>query len=315
MSSLSLSRLPRPYQFAILAVLLVAVLWVAVLHSLISSSSSTSEATAPVTHPTLVLHRPAPVKAAPVTPSHPAVAAPTHHAVTKATHHASAVPTRHHPVAAPTTRHSTSAPVVHHAAAAVPVTHPKTPTAVVHHTSPVTVVHHTAPAVTHNAAAPSHPASATATKPATVTPTPTAVTPSTSHAAGVSGEIESQLSAGKMVLVLFWEPKSKVDQYVQQQVASAAGVLHTRVDVHYALPTQVGELGTWTHKILIAETPTILMITPSGQVSAVAGFTDAPSIEQTVDQALGLPLTAPVAKTVKRATPKTLKRATRHAHH
>jgi hypothetical protein len=311
MSSLSLSRLPRPYQFAVLAVLLVAVLWVAVLHSLISSSSSTPEATTPVTHPTLVLHHPAPVKPAPVTASHPAVPAPTHHAVTKVTRHASGVPTTHHAVGKPT---------VHHSAPAAPVVHHTTPTAVAHHTPPAAVVHHTAPAAVHKTVAPSHPASSTATKPATVAPTTPApktpaVTPSTSHAAGVSGEIETQLSAGKMVLVLFWEPKSKVDQYVQQQVASAAGALHSRVDVHYVLPAQVGELGTWTQKVLIAETPTILMITPSGQVSAVAGFTDAPSIEQSVDRLLGLPLTAPVAKTPKHAAPKTLKRATPRAHH
>jgi hypothetical protein len=190
---------------------------------------------------------------------------------------------------------------------------------VVHHTAPA-VTHKAAPTITHKAVAPSHPGSVTTSKPVTAAPTtpaPTtpAVTPSTSHPAGVSGEIESQLTAGKMVLVLFWEPKSKVDQYVQQQLAAAAGALRKSVDVHYVLPAQVGELGTWTQKVLIAETPTILMITPTRQVSAVAGFTDAPSIEQTVDRLLGLPTTASATKTPKRATPKPLKRATRPAHH
>jgi hypothetical protein len=72
-----------------------------------------------------------------------------------------------------------------------------------------------------------------------------------------------------------------------------------RVAVHYVLPAQVGELGTWTAKVLITETPTILMIQPNKALSAVAGFTDERSIEQTLDGLLGFRST-PVIKAPQR---------------
>jgi hypothetical protein len=103
----------------------------------------------------------------------------------------------------------------------------------------------------------------------------------------VTGEIDSQIAAGKLVVVMFWQPKSAVDQYVHAQLGSALGAFGSAVAVHYALPSQVNELGTWTGKVLVTETPTILIITPSNQVTALAGFTDSAYIAQNIDQRLG----------------------------
>src|SRR5271155_4167557 len=101
MSSLSLSRIPRPYQFALLAVLIVAVLWFAVLHKMVSSSSS--ESTTSSAPPPTSVHSPHRA-IAPAVIHHPGVtvkagahgaagASATHHAVVT-THHVAVVTTK-----------------------------------------------------------------------------------------------------------------------------------------------------------------------------------------------------------------------------
>ena len=230
MSSLSLSRIPRPYQFALLAVLLVAALWFLVVQKMVSSSSS--ESTTPATHaPTIV-----------------------HHGVTGLIHHgptgAVAITHRH------TTVVKTAAPSVHHGVSGAAG-------------SQGALAAHPA-ASTHAATA-----AGTAAKPASSGPAKSSVVK----------EIESESAENKIALVLFWNPAASVDRFVHGELKFAGQISSGTVAVHYAPASQVAEYGKYTQKVLINETPTILMVTPGGQATTLAGFNDFRSIEQAISEA------------------------------
>ncbi|MHB8491930.1 MAG: hypothetical protein ACYDA6_06940, partial [Solirubrobacteraceae bacterium] len=55
--------------------------------------------------------------------------------------------------------------------------------------------------------------------------------------------------------------------------------------VHSGTAAQVGEYGEFTKKVLITETPTILLVTPAKRVTALAGYTETASIKQAVAEA------------------------------
>lgn len=231
MSSLSLSRIPRPYQFALLAVLIVAVLWFAVLHKMVSSSSS--ESTSSSAPPPTSVHSP-----------HRAIAPPLTH------HPGVTVKAGAHGVVGASPAHRAAA-TTHHAASAT--------------TKPQTATHAAAAAGTASKAA---------------TPAPGASTKPT-----VVKEIESELKENKIVLALFWNPKASLDQFVQRQLKVVAQVSSGVVATHYAQASQVAEFGVYTQKVLINETPTILMIQPGGHTSTLVGYNDVKSITQAIAEA------------------------------
>jgi hypothetical protein len=227
MSSLSLSRIPRPYQFALLAVLLVAALWFLVVQKMVSSSSS--ETTSPALH------------------------APTN------VHRAPGATTAHHP-------------------AALTPAHPAGKTA-----KPASATaSHSAAATSKHAAAASHPV--VRTTHVVVTPKRTTPPSGAGKQTTVVKEIESELGENKVVLALFWNPAAHLDQYVRGQLKLAGQISSGTVSVHYAQASQVAEFGKYTQKVLINETPTILLITPGGQVTTLAGFNEVKSIEQAISE-------------------------------
>ena len=237
MSSLSLSRIPRPYQFALLAVLIVAVLWFAVLHKMVSSNSS--ESTTSNAPPPTSVHSP-------------------HRAIAPAATHRPGVAAK------------PSAPGAASAAAA------RDAAATTHHAVSAT----TKPQTTTHAAT----AAGTASKPATPAP-------GASKKPTVVKEIESELKENKIVLALFWNPQASLDQFVRRQLKVVGQASGGVVAAHYALASQVAEFGSYTQKVLINETPTILMIEPRGKTSTLVGYNDVKSITQAIAEA-GYPFAA-----------------------
>jgi hypothetical protein len=94
--------------------------------------------------------------------------------------------------------------------------------------------------------------------------------------------VEGELKQGKVVAVLFWNPKGSVDTAVRRELKAAARKLHGKLAVHVALSSQVGSFGSFTHAVQVYSTPTILMINTAGKTAGLTGLTDAFSIEQAV---------------------------------
>ncbi len=102
-----------------------------------------------------------------------------------------------------------------------------------------------------------------------------------------AGSVESQLHAGKIVLLLFWNPHSTDDQAVHSQVQAVRGSLKGKVALDFAKAREVGSFGTVTRDISVLQTPTLLIINRKGLTTTITGLTDAFSIEQAVREAGG----------------------------
>lgn len=112
-----------------------------------------------------------------------------------------------------------------------------------------------------------------------------------SKAAGSTGrapeqiEVEHQLAHGKTVLLLFWDPKSSVDNVVRSQVLGLGKASKGRLAVHTALADQVGLFGTVTEVAHVYQTPTILIVGRHGLVTTLTGLVDEFSLRQAVREA------------------------------
>jgi hypothetical protein len=96
--------------------------------------------------------------------------------------------------------------------------------------------------------------------------------------------IEGELRQGKVVAILFWNPKGSVDRVVHRELLAAGQALAGELAVHAASSKQVGSFGSFTRTVQVYGTPTILMVNTKGQTSSVTGLTDVFSIEQTVSE-------------------------------
>ena len=147
-----------------------------------------------------------------------------------------------------------------------------------------------APAST--AAAGGAPAPTTASKPVVVhlskgsSPgTPTA-TPAATHPAAVSPSVQvaSDLKLGKVVVILFWDPRAANDQAVMRQLGDVSRQ-GGKVVVMTAQPSQVASFGTVTTGVQVTETPTVLVINHQGQANVLTDLVDADTINQAVSDA------------------------------
>lgn len=97
--------------------------------------------------------------------------------------------------------------------------------------------------------------------------------------------VESELKQGKVVLVLFWNPKGADDKAVRKEVQAVGKKLGGKIAVHNAFADQVSSFGSITKAIQVYQTPTILFLNAKGLTTTMTGFTDAFAIEQTIDEA------------------------------
>jgi hypothetical protein len=120
--------------------------------------------------------------------------------------------------------------------------------------------------------------------------------------------VENELKQGKIVAILFWNQKASVDVEVQrelqlllavhrriqpfaknktvQRLLKAFGLeLQKKIAVHEARANQVTSFGSITQAVQVYQTPTLLIVNKRGQTTTLTGLTDVYSIEQAIDEA------------------------------
>jgi hypothetical protein len=135
-----------------------------------------------------------------------------------------------------------------------------------------------------------HPSAGGSKAAARVTPskpsTTAASTPKThSSSPNMQASVEAELKQGKVVTILFWNPKAAVDRAVQHELQAVGHALGAKISVHDAHADQVGSFGSITRTIQVDETPTILIVGKGGQTTTLTGLTDVFSIEQAIGEA------------------------------
>jgi hypothetical protein len=94
--------------------------------------------------------------------------------------------------------------------------------------------------------------------------------------------VEGELKQGKIVAVLFWNQKASVDVSVQKELQAAGRSLRGKIAIHDAPASQVGSFGTITRAIQVYQTPTILLVSKTGQTTTVTGLTDKFALKQAI---------------------------------
>lgn len=126
-------------------------------------------------------------------------------------------------------------------------------------------------------------APATATKPRTparTAPQPSSATPSLT----LQHSVEAELARGKVVLILFWNPKGADDVAVKQAVNQLQADRGLDVAVQIASSAQVAQFGSITRGVQVYGTPTLLVVGKSGKVQTLTGLQDAYTIEQAIQE-------------------------------
>jgi hypothetical protein len=96
--------------------------------------------------------------------------------------------------------------------------------------------------------------------------------------------LQSQLSHGKVVLLLFWNPKAS-DDVATFVEALRVSVHDKNVVLHVALASQVSLYGSVTRNVGIFQTPTLLVIGKNGLTVTLTGLSDRFTIEQAISEA------------------------------
>jgi hypothetical protein len=122
---------------------------------------------------------------------------------------------------------------------------------------------------------------------ATTTPksaAPKTTTKAPSNVPPMQARVEAELKQGKVAALLFWNPKGTVDETVRRELQSAAGKLHGKLAIHVARSSEVGSFGSFTRTVQVYGTPTILLINPQAKTASVTGLVDVFAIEQAVKE-------------------------------
>jgi hypothetical protein len=97
--------------------------------------------------------------------------------------------------------------------------------------------------------------------------------------------VEAQLKQGKVVAILFWNPRAVVDQVVQRELQAVSHAPRAGLAVIDAGASQVGAFGAFTRAVQVLDTPTILFVNRHGQTRTLSGLTDAYALEQALGEA------------------------------
>jgi hypothetical protein len=135
-------------------------------------------------------------------------------------------------------------------------------------------------------AAPTH----TSVSKAAPTHTSVTTTPAASHG-GASSQIpsgqkavEKALAEGKVPLLLFWNPNGADDAAVRGQVRQL-GSRRLRIAIYEGNAADVAAYGAITREVPIYGTPTILIVSRTGQTTELTGLQEDFSIEQAIEEA------------------------------
>ncbi len=97
--------------------------------------------------------------------------------------------------------------------------------------------------------------------------------------------VETELKQGKLVTILFWNPKASVDVKVRKELSALGHEQDGKIAVHDALANQVGSFGSFTRTVQVYGTPTILIVNKQGQTTSLTGLTDVFSLKQALAEA------------------------------
>jgi len=285
-----MAQLSRPYQFALGAVVLFALIWFVALNGHGSSSSSTPAAVTPASAPT----------PAPATQEKTVSSSKIYHGAAPGVEGLTRDINRAHRSVAKTQGQEQKI--------AGTAGETKGQSTGVAGSSTTVVTKHgaagsSATVVTRHGTAGS---SATVTTKHVAAPAPQKT--ATSAIPPRQAAIESELKRGEMAVVLFWNPKGADDRVVHEELQILLAAHHEihslghaqevhkllkivglelekKIAVHYASASQVASFGTFTKTVQVYGTPTMLVINKSGAVTTINGLTDAFAIEQTIDEA------------------------------
>lgn len=98
-------------------------------------------------------------------------------------------------------------------------------------------------------------------------------------------QVERELARGKTVMLVFWEPRSSVDDSVRSQALALGGSSKGKLVVHVALADQVGLFGPVTEAAHVYQTPTVLIVGRHGLITTLTGLVDRFSLQQAVREA------------------------------
>jgi hypothetical protein len=296
-----MAQLSRPFQIALAAVVLFAVVWFVALQGHSSSSSSTPVASTPA-------------PAQPSTPSAKPAPGSTHiEGITRAVAHAREAVAASQRASDKSANSTAEAPPqgTTVTTSSTTVTHAKQAGAsgnnAVKTTKSTTVINSKHAAVPAGTVTKS---SVTVTRSTHGAPSSTAtVTKTAVHAAPAQQvAVERELKRGEVALVLFWNKNGADDVAVHEELQILLAAHHEvavhpnkaqvrklrlvtglelekKIAVHYATAAQVTSFGSFTKTVQVYGTPTILIINPHGAVTTMNGLTDAFAIEQTIDEA------------------------------
>ncbi|HEX4564258.1 MAG TPA: hypothetical protein VH115_07345 [Solirubrobacteraceae bacterium] len=142
-----------------------------------------------------------------------------------------------------------------------------------------------------SAASATHSSSASAVTKAPATTRPSTTTHKSTHAANAtSGQtwVEHELGHKVTVALLFYTPRSYDDSRTRRELERLIGEergSHTKLALRVAAANQVGTYGAFTRVASVYQTPTLLIVTPTGEVKPqITGLTDAFAIEQEIDE-------------------------------
>ena len=274
-----MAQLSRPFQIALVAVCLLAAIWLFALQGR-STSTSGSGASAPAS------------TSAP-SASTPAASATAHGKSTSTAApgaKSAATPTHVYHGSAPGVEGLTRAIAKAHEAVAISQQNAKQLEG-----KSAQASNEAAPAQTSSTTAPakaSAPVTKGAVKTSTTAPSSTvhkgSSTPSPTPRATVpAGQrtVEADLAKGEVVVLLFWNPKGSDDLAVHREVQLLAKVDGRKLAVQEALPSEVASFGSITRGVQVYATPTILIVNKKGRATTLTGLQDAFSIEQAIDEA------------------------------
>jgi hypothetical protein len=242
-----MTQISRPFQIALAALVLFAAVWFIALHGH-GSSGSSSEASAPAA-------------------SSPSSAASTSTPAASASSAAKASSGGAASAGARKAQHAASS-----GSGELKRTIDKARGAVAHS--------HRAAHATNSAK--THSNSHAASKPTASKPKANAAPKAAVASANTQQAVEAQLKQGKVVAVLFWNPKGTVDRVVRRELQAANRSAHGGIAVHVALAGEIGAFGSFTKAVQVYATPTMLLIDGAGKTSSLTGLTDTFGIEQAV---------------------------------
>jgi hypothetical protein len=246
-----MTQISRPFQIALAALVLLVAVWFVALRGH-SSSGSSSEASAPA-----VASSPSPSRSSPASTGN-------------------ASKTANNAAGSGTKAGAHKAHAVAPGAAGLKHTIDKAQGAVKHSQHKA----HGASAATsssHAAAAPK-----ATSKPKAAAPHPAAPVKTPSTSANTQQGVEAELKQGKVVAVLFWNPKGTVDGVVRHELQAVSHSARGVVVVHVARVNEIGSFGSFTRAVQVYSTPTILLINTKGKTSSLSGLADTFGIEQAV---------------------------------